>query len=231
MAIERSARARALFAGIAFDYERPATVLSFGEYGRWRRALVRALPLASGDAVLDVACGTGLIQRDLERIAGARVTGLDQSLPMLAAGWGTRVAGQAEQLPFNDATFDGVVFSYLLRYVDDPASTIAELARVLKPGGAMGSVEFGVPRARLPRLGWTIYARGVFPQAARIVSPGWAWTGQFLPGSIMELDTSLPPEKQAALWRDAGLTDVRIKRMTFGTGVLMKGRKGGRAAS
>ncbi|HVL90749.1 MAG TPA: class I SAM-dependent methyltransferase [Actinomycetota bacterium] len=230
MASERSAGARALFAGIAPAYDRPAAVLSFGEYGRWRRALVRALPLADGDAVLDVACGTGLISRDLEQIAGARVTGLDQSLPMLTRGAGARVAGQAERLPFAGATFDGVVFSYLLRYVDDPAATIAEMARVLRPGGVMGSVEFGVPRARLPRLGWRIYSRGVFPWAARIVSPGWGWTGQFLPGSIMELDASLPPEKQAVLWQDAGLTDVRIKRMTFGTGVLMMGRKDGRAA-
>lgn len=228
---ERSADARALFAGIAPAYDRPAAMLSFGEYGRWRRALVRSLAIPPGGSVLDVACGTGLIARDLERIAGARVTGLDQSLPMLAEGSGRRVAGQAERLPFPDATFDGLTFSYLLRYVDDPAATLVEMARVLKPGGVMGSIEFGVPRAALPRLGWTIYARGVFPHVARLVSSGWARTGRFLPGSIMDLDASLPPETQALLWRDAGLADVRIERLTLGTGVLMTGRKHGRAAS
>lgn len=224
---ERTRAAETIFAGIAPDYDRPAAVLSFGEYGRWRRTLVRALRLSPGDAVLDVACGTGLISRDLERIAGARVTGLDQSLPMLSRGSGSRVAGKAERLPFPDASFDGLAFSYLLRYVDDPAATIAEMVRVLKPGGVMGSVEFGVPPSPLPRAGWTVYARGVFPLAARLVSPGWAETGAFLPGSIRELDASLPPGQQAVLWRDAGMSDVRIKRMTFGTAVLMIGRKDG----
>lgn len=181
--------------------------------------------------MLDVASGTGLIARDLERIANARVVGLDQSLPMLSAGEGPRIAGQAERLPFPDATFDGVVFSYLLRYVDDPRATLAEMARVLRPGGVMASVEFGVPRAALPRLGWRIYAGHLFPRAARRISPGWASTGSFLPGSIMELEASLPPAKQALLWRDAGLTEVRIKRMTLGAGVLMIGRRDGRAAS
>lgn len=224
---ERTEAARTIFAGIARDYDRPAEVLSLGQYGRWRRALIRGMRLPGGAQVLDVACGTGLITRELQRIAGAHVTGLDQSVPMLLAGSGRRVAGNAEQMPFPDANFDAVVFSYLLRYVNDPASTIAEMARVLRPGGVMGSVEFGVPPSPLPRLGWTVYARGVFPRAARLVSPGWAATGAFLPESIRDLDASLPPEKQAVLWRDAGLTEVRIKRMTMGTAVLMIGRKHG----
>lgn len=224
---ERTRAAERIFTGIAPAYDLPAEVLSLGQYGRWRRALVRGMRLSPGAHVLDVACGTGLISRDLRQIAGARVAGLDRSLPMLHAGTGRRVAGRAEQIPFPDAGFDAVVFSYLLRYVDDPAATIAEMARVLRPGGVMGSVEFGVPPSPLPRLGWSLYARGVFPALARLVSPGWAATGAFLPDSIHHLDASLPPEKQAVLWRDAGLTNIRIKRMTLGTAVLMIGRKDG----
>jgi demethylmenaquinone methyltransferase/2-methoxy-6-polyprenyl-1,4-benzoquinol methylase len=227
---ERTRHARALFDGIAPAYGRPADVLSFGQYGRWRRALVRSLGLSARDEVLDVATGTGLIARDIRTEYGCRVIGADQSEGMLASARGVvgeRAAADANHLPFADTRFDAVVFSYLLRYVADPPATLAELVRVLKPGGTLASVEFGVPRALLPRVGWRVHAQGVFPVASRAFGARWADVGSFLPGSIVDWIHEWPLERQARAWRDAGIEDVQIKQMFFGTGVLMKGHKRG----
>jgi demethylmenaquinone methyltransferase / 2-methoxy-6-polyprenyl-1,4-benzoquinol methylase len=227
---ERTRHARALFDGIGPAYGWPADLLSFGQYGRWRRALVRSLGLSSRDEVLDVATGTGLIARDIRDQYRCRVIGADQSEGMLASARGVvpeLTAADANRLPFADTRFDAVVFSYLLRYVADPPATLAELVRVLKPGGTFASVEFGIPRASLPRLGWRMHAQGVFPIATRAFGARWADVGSFLPGSIIDWIDEWPIERQARAWQDAGIGDVKVKRMFFGTGVLMKGRKYG----
>ena len=75
------------------------------------------------------------------------------------------VVGQAERLPFPDNSFDALTFTYLLRYVADPAATLRELARVLKPGAAIASLEFSVPRTRFWRFWWWLYTRGILPVA------------------------------------------------------------------
>jgi demethylmenaquinone methyltransferase / 2-methoxy-6-polyprenyl-1,4-benzoquinol methylase len=227
---ERTRHARALFDGIGPAYGWPADLLSFGQYGRWRRALVRSLGLSSTDEVLDVATGTGLIARDIQDEYRCRVIGADQSEGMLANARGVvpeLTAADANRLPFADTRFDAVVFSYLLRYTADPPATLAELVRVLKPGGMFASVEFGVPRASLPRLGWRVHAQAVFPVATRAFGARWADVGAFLPGSIVDWIDEWPIERQARAWRDAGVEDVKVKQMFFGTGVLMKGRKRG----
>jgi len=226
---ERTRHARELFDDISPAYGRPADVLSFGQYGRWRRALVRSLALAPTDRVLDVATGTGLIARDIQKRYGCDVIGVDQSTGMLAraAHIEARAAADANALPFEDGRFDVVVFSYLFRYVADPHATLRELSRVLKPGGILASVEFGVPTGRITRAGWTAYARGVFPLASHVFPGGWGHVGSFLPYSIVEWARAWPPERQARAWNDAGIDDVRIRTMTFGTAVLMRGRKRG----
>jgi len=226
---ERTRHARALFAGIAPAYGTPAEILSFGQYGRWRRALVRSLGISAGDLVLDVATGTGLIARDIVKRYGCRVVGVDQSTEMMgrAKGLSDRVAGDANALPFDEARFDRLVFSYLLRYVKDPPETLRELVRVLKPGGTLASVEFGVPPSLLPRIGWSIHTLGVFPFATRAFGSEWADVGAFLPRSIVEWDNEWPLERQVAMWEQAGIVEIKTRRMTFGTGVLIKGRKRG----
>lgn len=227
---ERTEHARRLFDGVAPRYDVPADVLSFGQYRRWRRALVRRLRLASGTLVLDVATGTGAIARDIARRYGCRVVGIDQSRQMLAAARRRSVrlvGGQAESLPFPDEAFDGVVFSYLLRYVDDPPATVRELARILRPGGVIGSVEFGAPQRPVVHTLWRAYAFGVFPRLARVVSPGWHEVGTFLPRSIVEWSERMPPARQAQLWRAAGIESVRWKELSLGAGVIMWGKKRG----
>jgi len=226
---ERTAHARALFKGIAPAYGTPAEILSFGQYGRWRRALVRAMGLRASDVVLDVATGTGLIARDITKQYGCRVVGVDQSIEMIgrAQGLSDRVGADANALPFHDSRFDRLVFSYLLRYVADPPQTLRELVRVLKPGGALASVEFGVPPSPLPRIGWSVHALGVFPFATRAFGPEWAHVGAFLPHSIVDWAKEWPLERQVDMWHAAGITEIKTRRMTFGTGVLIKGRKRG----
>jgi demethylmenaquinone methyltransferase/2-methoxy-6-polyprenyl-1,4-benzoquinol methylase len=225
---ERHVQVRSLFEGISDTYDRPAQLLSLGQYSRWRRFAVERLDVANGASVLDVATGTGLVARDLVRRYGARVVGLDLTLSMLRrarAGGVSLVAGRAEQLPFPDASFDGVVFTYLLRYVDDPAATIGELARVLRPGGAMASVEFGVPDDGVARAGWDLYARRVLPLLSGIVSPGWRKVGHFLAPSITSFNERFPLLVLEELWNRAGMKHVHTRRLTLGAGVVTWGFK------
>ena len=144
-----SVDARELFAPLGPTYDRVGATLSLGQDPRWRRFLVGRLPVDGGE-VLDVATGTGLVAAELLR-RGFRVTGLDQSPEMLDVArrrFGNRVAlveASAEALPFADETFNHLTFTYLLRYVENPGATLAELARVVRPGGVIASLEFGVP--------------------------------------------------------------------------------------
>lgn len=226
--MERSRFARELFGGIATRYNTPARVLSFGAYGAWRRALVEALALDPSDRVLDVATGTGLIARDAERRYGCAVVGLDVTEAMLRHGERRRVvAGDAQRLPFPDGAFDALTFSYLLRYVEDPAVTLRELSRVVRPGGTVGSVEFCLPANGILRTGWRGVAHGMFAPASATLGPGWARVGAFLPASIEGWMRDWPLERQVGAWEEAGLRGVRVRRMTLGTGVAMIGVRDG----
>jgi demethylmenaquinone methyltransferase / 2-methoxy-6-polyprenyl-1,4-benzoquinol methylase len=201
-------------------------VLSFGQDPRWRRALVAAVDPRPGQRVLDVATGTGLVALELAQ-RRASVVGLDQSDDMLAVArerLGDRVTlvrGEAERLPFADGEFDALTFTYLLRYVDDRAATMRELASVVKPGGRIGMVEFGVPSTPPLRALWRVHTRVGLPLIGRLVSPAWFEVGRFLGPSIEELYASEPD--LPALWRAAGIDQVQEQRMSFGAGLVMSG--------
>jgi demethylmenaquinone methyltransferase/2-methoxy-6-polyprenyl-1,4-benzoquinol methylase len=224
---ERTRHARRLFAGIAPEYDRMGSVLSFGQDPRWRRFLVSRVNAIPGSWVLDVATGTGLVARELAR-RNVRVVGLDQSHAMLsrAAASGRPnerlrfVLGQAQALPFADQVFDAVTFTYLLRYVDDPAATVAELARVLRPGGVMASLEFHVPPEPWARAGWLAYTRGVMPLVGGAVSSEWYRTGRFLGRSISEFTGRYPLPVQVRWWQEAGMRRVRTKLLSNGAAVV-----------
>src|SRR5207237_10067806 len=179
-----TADARRIFAGIATTYDRAGALLSFGQDPRWRRALVASLGARPDDVVLDVATGTGLVAEATRRRYGCRVVGLDQSADMLARAASRNghlpglVRGRAERLPFADASFDHVTFTYLLRYVDDPAATLCELARVLRPDGRLATLEFSVPTGVLFPLWWVYTHVGLRP-AARPASAQWPEVGAF----------------------------------------------------
>jgi demethylmenaquinone methyltransferase / 2-methoxy-6-polyprenyl-1,4-benzoquinol methylase len=222
----RTRHARSLFAGIAPEYEWMGSMLSFGQDPRWRRSLVRRIDVPKGSQVLDVATGTGLVARALAE-RGYRVTGLDASEAMLRSGppAGPRVVALAETLPFDDSSFDALTFTYLLRYVDDPAATLAELARIVRPGGPVVSLEFHVPPARWARTAWRAYTSGVMPVVGSIVSPAWSHTGRFLGASVREFWRSYPLEEQLSWWDAAGFGSVASRTMSNGAAILIWGSK------
>src|SRR5207247_9803549 len=131
---------------------------------------------------------------------------------------GGLVNARAERLPFPDATFDHVTFTYLLRYVDDPAATVAELTRVLKPGGRLAALEFGVPSSPWAFALWRLYTRLIMPLAGRLVSRKWREVNAFLGPSIERFYRAHPQREVERYWRDAGLGDVRSRRLSLGGG-------------
>jgi demethylmenaquinone methyltransferase/2-methoxy-6-polyprenyl-1,4-benzoquinol methylase len=233
---ERTIHARRLFAGLPSRYDLMGRLWSFGQDPRWRRFLVSRIPAKDGDRVLDVATGTAAVAVELLRQTPADVVGLDQSEPMLRRGIGrvaeaglaermTFVLGQAERLPFPDASFDALSFTYLLRYVDDPAEALAELARVVKPGGTMAALEFGVPSGPYHPLWWT-YTRLVMPAVGRVVSRPWYDVGRFLGPSISSFYDHHPLTEQVLMWKAAGIEDLQVSEMSFKGAVVIWGRKG-----
>jgi demethylmenaquinone methyltransferase/2-methoxy-6-polyprenyl-1,4-benzoquinol methylase len=226
-----------LFAPLPRHYDHVAAVLSFGQDPRWRRAMVDAVQAESNQRVLDVAAGTGLVAQELVRRYGCEVVGLDQSPQMLSGaqakldadrGLAERVSlvrGEAEQLPFADEEFDHLTFTYLLRYVEDPPATMAELARVVKPGGRIASLEFAVPPRALWRGLWSFYTHVGLPVLGRAVSREWAHTGHFLAQSIPAFYERYPMTRVVEIWEQARIGDVRVRRMSLGGGVVMWGTK------
>ncbi len=231
----RKSHAIGLFAGLPSHYDLIAALFSFGQDPRWRRTMVRALAPSPQDRVLDVATGTGMVAEALVKQGGCSVVALDQSDAMLeqarrrvAASARLRervsiVRGEAERLPFSDGEFDALTFTYLLRYVDDPTGTLRELARVVKPGGRIASLEFGVP-TRLPlRLAWRLYTRAGLPLLGRLVSRDWYEVGRFLGPSIAGFYERYPLARVVAMWREAGIVSIETQRMSLGGGVVMWG--------
>jgi demethylmenaquinone methyltransferase / 2-methoxy-6-polyprenyl-1,4-benzoquinol methylase len=226
-----AASARTLFAPLGPTYDRYAALLSFGQDPRWRRFLVSRVDVGSRGTVLDVATGTGAVARELVAQKGCTVVGLDQSREMLEearrrvpAGV-TLMEGRAEQLPFPDGAFDALTFTYLLRYVDDPAATLQELVRVVRPGGSIAGLEFALPRGVWRPL-WELYVRVGLPAAGRLLSPGWAEVGDFLGPSIRGFYERYPEQRLQELWWDAGVRDVRSRRLSLGGGIVTWGHRG-----
>jgi demethylmenaquinone methyltransferase/2-methoxy-6-polyprenyl-1,4-benzoquinol methylase len=224
----RKAHALELFSGLPRRYDEMGALMSFGQDPRWRRALVATVGASPSDRVLDVATGTGLVAAALVARYGCSVVGLDQSEQMLARAR-QRVAerpelrahielvrGEAERLPFETGEFDSLTFTYLLRYVDDPAQTLSELARVVKPGGRISSLEFAVPPSPALRALWRLYTRIGLPALGRLLSRDWYEVGRFLGPSIegfYEL-SALAPARSVAPGRDrfAGSAPHELRR-------------------
>ena len=231
--------ARDLFSGLPRRYDLLAELLSLGQNGRWRREAVDHVVAASPARVLDVATGTAGVALQLAERTAAQVTGIDLTEAMLRQGAANvaragqepriaLVAARAEELPFADATFDGLTFTYLLRYVDDPAATLAELARVVKPGGPVASLEFYVPPNPFWRFWWWLFTRLVLPVAG-LLSGGreWARVGRFLGPNISGHYRRYPLEWTVEAWGKAGINGVGTRIMSLGGGLVMWGTRAG----
>ncbi len=232
----RTRAARELFAPLGPTYDRYARLLSLGQDPRWRRFLVERIEAGPADLVLDVATGTGAVAIELVRRTGCSVVGVDPSTEMLdearrriKLARTTRdirlVEGRAEELPFDNGIFDALTVTYLLRYVDDPGATLVELARVVRSGGTVASLEFGLPPAPLPRAAWELYTGVGLPVAGLAIGKGWHEVGGFLRGSIRDFYARLPLDRQLALWREAGVEDIRVRRLSLGGGIVIWGRR------
>jgi demethylmenaquinone methyltransferase / 2-methoxy-6-polyprenyl-1,4-benzoquinol methylase len=230
---ERNRAALALFAPLAKTYDRYAGLLSFGQDPRWRRFLVSRIEAEPDHRVLDVACGTGAVALELRRRYQCQVVGVDQSCEMLTVAR-TRVdedvellEARAEALPFEDASFDALTFTYLLRYVDDPAETMRELARVVRPGGRIAMLEFFVPDGLLTRPAWELYVRAGLPVLGHGISPGWREVGSFLGPSIRLFWNRVPIDDLRGMWQVAGIEDVDARALSLGGGIVVWGRRAG----
>ncbi|MGZ4281034.1 MAG: class I SAM-dependent methyltransferase [Gaiellaceae bacterium] len=231
-----SGRARELFAPLGPSYDRYARLLSFDQDPRWRRFLVSRLPVGPEDVVLDVATGTAAVALELVRQKGCSVVGVDQSVEMLdearrrllLAAETKRVRlveASANELPFEDASFDGLTAAYLLRYLDDLPAGLRELARVLRPGATAALLDFGVPPAPVPRAAWNLYVDVGLPLLGRAISPGWHEVGRFLGGSIRGFDERWPVPRLLQAWREAGFEDPQARRLSLGGCLVVWARR------
>jgi demethylmenaquinone methyltransferase/2-methoxy-6-polyprenyl-1,4-benzoquinol methylase len=229
--------AQELFDALPDRYDRLAEVLSFGQNRRWRRAMCDRLVSARPGLVLDVASGTAGVAIQLARRSPARVVGVDLTEQMLRRGQAnvatsglvdrvTLTVGEAERLPFPDATFDGLSFTYLLRYVTDPQATLDELVRVVQPGATVASLEFLVPPNRFWRAWWWLYTRFVLPAGGWLTGGRQWWeVGRFLGPSISNHYRAYPLHWHVEAWEKAGLVDVGVRVMSLGGGLVMWGTK------
>jgi len=229
----RKSHALELFEGIADEYDRWAQLLSFGNDRRWHDLLVERLSVPPDGLVADVATGTAAVAIAIARRHGCRVIGIDQNPAMLARG-GERVQaagleqsielvqGEAESLPLADGAVDALVHTYLLRYVDDPPAVMRELARAVRPGGTVASLEFGVPEgAWYPA--WWAWTRIGLPTAGLVAGGGWYETGRFLGPSIERFWRAHPLDQVLGWWRDAGIDHLRVQRLSVGGAVIIRG--------
>ncbi len=227
-----------LFESLPPRYDSLAEVLSFGQNRRWRRELVSRIAAGRPVRVLDVASGTAGVAIALARATEASIVGVDISEPMLqrgrrniaAAGLGDRIeleAGRAESLRFEDRAFDAVSFTYLLRYVADPITTMRELARVVRPGGVIASLDFFVPPNPVWRNAWRLYTRAVLPvMGSALGGPPWWRVGRFLGPNIDQHYARWPRRRMVEAWESAGVKHVAWRVMSLGGGLVMWGVKG-----
>ncbi len=234
---DRNRFAQQLFTPLPQRYDRLAEVLSMGQNGRWRRAMIDHIAPAAPNLILDVASGTAGVALQLAERTPGDVIGVDLTMEMLAqggrnvdaAGQSARVqlvAGRGEQLPFPDRTFDALTFTYLLRYVDDPAATLRELARVVKPGATVASLEFFLPPNRFWRMMWWLYTRLVLPVGGLITGGReWLRVGRFLGPNISDHYRKYPLSWTEQVWRQAGFENVGARVMSLGGGLVMWGTR------
>jgi demethylmenaquinone methyltransferase/2-methoxy-6-polyprenyl-1,4-benzoquinol methylase len=235
--VSSNAFAIELFEGLPARYDALAEILSLGQNARWRHELVSHLAAHRPGTILDVATGTAGVALALAAETDARITGVDISVAMLQRGrervQRANLAGRielrparAEALPFPLESFDAVSFTYLLRYVAEPAATLAELARVIRPGGHMASLDFYVPPNSVWRGAWWVYTR-LFLPATGLLLGGRPWwdVGVFLGPNIEAHYRRWPPDRIADAWKAAGMVDVGWRFMSLGGGLVMWGTK------
>ena len=230
---EKGHNIQQMFDTIAPRYDFLNRLLSFGIDRRWRKKAVRLLKYREGSRILDVATGTCDVALEIARStpASVRITGADFSPEMIGLGevkvQASPYAGRidlkvapCEDLPFPSETFDSITIAFGIRNVVDRKLGLAEMWRVLKPGGRMIILEFSTPRSLLFRQIYHFYFRTVLPFVGGLFSKYNAY--KYLPDSVMEFP---PHEEFAQMIVEAGFRSVHIKELTFGIASLYVGDK------
>ncbi|HEX2271275.1 MAG TPA: bifunctional demethylmenaquinone methyltransferase/2-methoxy-6-polyprenyl-1,4-benzoquinol methylase UbiE [Pyrinomonadaceae bacterium] len=228
---EHAGRVREMFATIANRYDLLNHLLSANVDKRWRRIVatkVREKLLASSNArVLDVACGTGDLSHTLFETTGARVVGTDFCRPMLAIAAGKissqipLIEGDALRLPFRSGSFDAVTIAFGLRNLSSVEDGLAELCRVLKPGGWVAVLECSRPSNAILRGLYGVYFRGVLPLVGGAIS-GSLSAYAYLPASVQNFPNQ---RRLALLMEQAGFEQVEYKNLTGGVAALHMGQR------
>jgi demethylmenaquinone methyltransferase/2-methoxy-6-polyprenyl-1,4-benzoquinol methylase len=221
-----ASRVRAMFDRIAPGYDRANTVLSLGRDRAWRRRAADAAAPPLGGAALDIACGSGQLTLELSKRVGdrGRVVGLDFSERMLAVARAANpsiewVQGDATSLPFDDSSFDAATIAFGLRNLADPERGLAEMRRVLRPGGRMVVLEFLRPPSGLSGRTYELYLRHALPRLG-----GWLTGDREAYAYLSDtVDTYLTGEQLLELVESAGWDQPRLWRLNFGTVGLVRG--------
>jgi demethylmenaquinone methyltransferase/2-methoxy-6-polyprenyl-1,4-benzoquinol methylase len=228
----KTSAVRAMFAEIAPSYDRLNHLLSINIDKLWRRFTVGKLKdvLARPDAVaLDLCCGTGDLTIELEK--HARVVGCDFCHPMLVIGnekiatrqvrRATLAEGDALRLPFADASFDAVTIAFGLRNLEHVEGGLAEILRVLNPGGRAAVLEFSRPVVPIFREAFEFYFNHILPRIGSLIS-GSDCAYHYLPASVR----AFPDQKRlAGMMRQAGFTNVRYHNLSGGIAALHLGER------
>lgn len=228
-AIEDWQTVRTMFDSIVPRYDLMNHLMTFGMDIRWRHMIAKRAA-AMGNTVLDVACGTGDVALDIHAAGAREVIGLDFSPVMIEAATAKARArnsdvdflvGDAMALPFTDNTFDACTVSFGLRNMPDYTAAIAEMTRVLRPGGKFICLE--MTPFRKPVLGrlFSFYFEQIMPLVGGVLT-GDITAYRYLPKSVAAFPTST---QLVMLMRRAGLTNTHVTMLGFGTVAIHTGTK------
>lgn len=224
---DKHEKVRAMFNAIARSYDINNRVHSLWRDQAWRRRCVREARVQPADHILDCACGTGDLSQAFARDARpARVVGTDYTPNMLDIArhkrgqLDTKMSGlieyqqaDAQDLPFDDGTFDVVSIAFGIRNVQDPDKAMGEFFRVLRPGGRLMILEFGQPS--FPPMRWfnSFYCGTIMPRTATWIARDTSGAYKYLPRSVTSFKTR---DEMHAAYRQTGFTDIWSKPLTMG---------------
>ncbi len=233
---EFTARVEHMFSDIAPTYDLLNHLLSFGVDVHWRRKTAQALRVPSGMVLLDIATGTGDTLKQLVRLAPRKIIGVDLSQPMLDR-CARKVARQmelgmidlyrcaADDLPFDDASFDGATITFGIRNFEDKPKCLREIARVLRPGARLAIAELTTPHRKPFSTMYDLYFKRVLPFIGGLLSNNRG-AYKYLPDSV---DRFPSPADFCSMMEAAGFSDVYARPLTMGVCMLYVGKNRGAA--